>query len=210
MRQRRLSRQETRVQTRERLLEAAAGVFSQRGFHDASVDEIAEEAGFSKGAVYSNFASKEELFMALLDRHLEAELQSVASQFSQKGNPEKADTSVQSQSFAASLEENRTWNMLTIEFLIYAMRHPSVQEKLAARYRIARSELTAHLQKIYQARENLPPLPIEYIPWALLALGTGLALQAYLEPGALPRDLYSTLVKQLVEPTRGSEKTSTL
>jgi AcrR family transcriptional regulator len=199
MTRKRLSRQESRLQTRERLLEAAAEVFSRRGFHDASVEEVAEEAGFSKGAVYSNFASKEELFMALLDRHLEAELQSVASQFIQRESPGKAETAVQRRSFAAYLEEKRTWNVLTFEFLVYAMRHPAVQEQLAARYRIARSELTTLLQRMYQAEGDLPALPIEYIPWALLALGTGLALQAYLEPGALPADLYATIVKRLVD-----------
>ena len=209
MTRKRLSRQESRLQTRERLLEAAASVFSRRGFYVASVDEVAEEAGFSKGAVYSNFASKEELFMALLDRHLEAELQSVASQFIQRGSPGKAETAVQRRSFATYLEEKRTWNVLTFEFLVYAMRHPAVQERLAARYRIARSELTTLLQGMYQAEGDLPALPIEYIPWALLALGTGLALQAYLEPGALPADLYATIVKRLVDPTRASENTST-
>src|SRR5258706_6443215 len=61
----RLSRQQSRLQTRERLLEAATLVFSRRGFDAASVEEIAEEAGYSKGAVYSNFASKEELFLTL-------------------------------------------------------------------------------------------------------------------------------------------------
>jgi AcrR family transcriptional regulator len=209
MTRKRLSRQESRLQTRERLLDAAASVFSRRGFHVASVDEVAEEAGFSKGAVYSNFASKEELFMALLDRHLEAELQSVASQFIQRGSPGKAEAAVQRQSFAAYLEEKRTWNVLTFEFLVYAMRHPAVQQQLAARYRAARSELTNLLQGMYQARGVHPAFPVEYMPWALLALGTGLALQAYLEPGALPADLYTTLVERLIDPPRASENTST-
>jgi AcrR family transcriptional regulator len=56
------------------LLEVAGEVFSLHGFHDASVEEVAEEAGFSKGAVYYNFANKEELFLVLLNRYLSAEL----------------------------------------------------------------------------------------------------------------------------------------
>ena len=64
----RLSRKESQIQTRERLLEAGLRVFSRRGYYAASVDEIAAEAGFSKGAVYSNFESKEDLFLALIDK----------------------------------------------------------------------------------------------------------------------------------------------
>ncbi|HZD71914.1 MAG TPA: helix-turn-helix domain-containing protein, partial [Actinomycetes bacterium] len=47
---------------------AARRVFARRGYHDASVEEVAEEAGFSKGAVYSNFTSKEDLFVTLLEQ----------------------------------------------------------------------------------------------------------------------------------------------
>src|SRR5260221_4643509 len=109
----RLSRQQSRLQTQERLLEAATLVFSRHGFDAASVEEIAEEAGYSKGAVYSNFASKEELFLTLLDRHLEAELRSVTAQFAQKSNHESSVA--QDRSFPAHLQERRTWNVLTLD-----------------------------------------------------------------------------------------------
>ena len=64
----RLTRAEQRDVTRSRLLDAAEKVFVDRGFHAASVDEVAEEAGYSKGAVYSNFENKDELFLAVLER----------------------------------------------------------------------------------------------------------------------------------------------
>ncbi len=192
--QRRLSRQESRQQTRERLLEAATKVFSKRGFYEASLDEVAEEAGFSKGAVYSNFANKEGLFMALLDRHLKVELQNVTSQFTQEG---KEGESTLRRSFATHLEEQRTWNMLSIEFSLYAMRHPVVQQQLAERYRLGREALATTVRETQQAKQDISKLSPEYIAWALLALGNGLALQAYLEPGVMPTDLYSTLVEQL-------------
>lgn len=63
MPRRRLTREESQAQTRGRLLDAARTVFAGRGYHGASVEEIAEEAGYSKGAVYSNFESKEEIFL---------------------------------------------------------------------------------------------------------------------------------------------------
>ena len=199
MERKRLSRQESRLQTRERLLEAAAEVFSRRGFYDASVEEVAEEAGFSKGAVYSNFASKEELFLTLLDRHLAAELQKVAAQLTPKESQGEAGRVDPGRSFAAQLEENRTWNLLSTEFFLYALRHPSAQQQLAERYRVARQELTNRLREKYRAEGGIPAFPIEYLAWALLALGSGLALQAYLEPGVLPSDLYATIVKRLLD-----------
>ena len=77
-----LTRRERQEQTRELLLDAAAMVFARRGYHEASVEEIASEAGFSTGAVYSNFSGKEELFLALADREVEeriAEIRAVAT-----------------------------------------------------------------------------------------------------------------------------------
>jgi AcrR family transcriptional regulator len=204
MGRKRLSRQESRLQTRERLLEAAAKVFSRQGFHVASVEEVAEEAGFSKGAVYSNFASKEELFLTLLDRHLAAELHSVAAQVTPGGGYGEAKVAGPRQSFANQLEEKRTWNVLTLEFFLYALRHPSAQQQLAERYGDARKELTALLEERYQAEGGSPTFPVEYLSWALIALGSGLALQAYLEPGTLPSDLYATIVGRLLEAPRPS------
>src|SRR5437899_355118 len=65
----RLTRAARKEQTRSEILEAARAVFLRRGFHAASLDEIAEEAGYTKGAVYSSFESKDELFLGVLDRH---------------------------------------------------------------------------------------------------------------------------------------------
>ena len=67
-----MTRKERQEQTREQVIEAAARVFARRGYHRATVDEIASEAGFTIGALYSNFSGKEELFMAIADRQTEA------------------------------------------------------------------------------------------------------------------------------------------
>src|SRR5947208_14753248 len=73
----RLSRDERRRQTREELLEVAAGVFRELGYHRASVDLVAEAAGYTKGAVYSNFSGKDDLFLAVFDRETERRLRAV-------------------------------------------------------------------------------------------------------------------------------------
>src|SRR4030081_2422301 len=67
-------RSSRRAQTRTRLLEAAARVYARRGFEAATLDAVAEDAGFTKGAVYDHFGSKENLLFALLDEHLSAQI----------------------------------------------------------------------------------------------------------------------------------------
>src|SRR5271170_1403924 len=67
----RMTREQSRANTRERLLSAARSAFAQNGFHGASVDEIASAAGFSTGALYSNFDGKEDLFLVLMEREIE-------------------------------------------------------------------------------------------------------------------------------------------
>jgi len=194
---RRLTREESRQRTREHLLDAVADVFGRRGFHAASVEEVAEAAGFSKGAVYSNFASKDDLFLALLDRHLDQELHAVA----QRAAPDlpRADrAAAPAHRFPRHLEEGRTWNILAIEFWLYAMRDERARERLAARYRAARGALAARLRERDAGSEARPSLPDEHLAWVLLALGAGLALQSYLEPGTLPNDLYSATVSRLL------------
>ena len=72
----RLTRAESRQRTRDQLIDSAAKVFAERGYHAASIDEIAEDAGFSKGAVYANFPTKEQLFLAVMDRQQKLQQQS--------------------------------------------------------------------------------------------------------------------------------------
>jgi AcrR family transcriptional regulator len=200
MARKRLTRAQSQEQTRERLLDAAAEVFSQRGFQAASVEEVAETAGYSKGAVYSNFTSKEELFLALLDRHLERVLQVVAGLA--VSGPEGATVGhgndAPGASFARHLEETRTWNVLTMEFWLYAMRDERARQTLAERYRAGRAELATRLREMYAAQGSIPPMPVEYLAWALIALGTGLAVETYLDPPALPDELYQTVMRRLL------------
>src|ERR1700724_3041427 len=75
----RLTREQSKANTRERLLDAARSVFASSGFHGASVEEIASRAGFSTGALYSNFDGKEDLFLALMEREIEEHSREIAA-----------------------------------------------------------------------------------------------------------------------------------
>lgn len=220
----RLTREQSQQRTRELLLDAAAEIFARRGFHGASVEEVAEAAGYSKGAVYSNFASKEELFLAVLDRHLAKELDAMeyaaGLRHPDAGNAPTAsggDGEGRAQqdaptSFALQVERGRIWNVLAMEFWLYAMRDERARALLAERYRRARQMLAEQVRQRQGAGDDAPSLPAEYLAWTLIALGSGLALQAYLEPDssgeALPNDLYRSAVRRLLAmPVRSSEST---
>ncbi len=197
MHQRRLTREERKQQTRTSLLDAAAEVFSRRGFHAASVDEVAETAGFSKGAVYSNFASKEDLFLALLDRRLAHEVVAWDTISRHIGAPPEEPARNQP-SFATAIGEDRTWNLLVIEFFLYAMRDDRVRPKLAARFHDLRQVMREQLTPLFAAHGRTPTLPIPYLPWIIFALGAGLSIQGYLDPDALPADLYERALEHVL------------
>src|SRR5579872_2001924 len=128
-----LTPERRRRQTRDYLLQAAAKVFAERGFHGASLDEVAAVAGFTKGAVYSNFKNKEDLFLALLHAHYEQEMEGVRATLERTEGPVEEHLS----DFAALVggqfdDLGDDWAVLYQEFALYAMRNPVARAKLAA------------------------------------------------------------------------------
>src|SRR5271163_4144869 len=107
--------------TREALVASARDVFAQRGFHAASLEEIAEAAGFSRGAVYSNFENKEELFFAVLDRHVELQLAAFDAFLEDSGGPvAAADEDVARAWRRLTAGSDPQWLALSLEFRLYA------------------------------------------------------------------------------------------
>jgi AcrR family transcriptional regulator len=194
----RLSRAERRRQTRARLLDASGQVFARRGFHAATVDEIAEAAGYTKGAVYSNFANKDELFLALLDQRLAAQLQQVEALDAIESSEEllAAVPGRTEEEFAAA----RDFGVLMLEFSLYAMRNPAARAELAKRYRQLRGRLGELITRRYARHRTSPPMPPEHLAALALATDAGLFLQNAAEPGALPWELHADAMVQLLNP----------
>jgi AcrR family transcriptional regulator len=194
----RLTRAERRQQTRARLLDAAGQVFARRGFHAATVDEVADAAGYTKGAVYSNFANKDELFLALLDQRLAAQLQQVEALYAIESSEEllAAMPGWTEREFAAA----RDFGVLMVEFSLYALRNPAAQAELAQRYRQLRSRLAELIRRRYARHRSAPPMPPEHLAALVLATDAGLFLQYALEPGALPWELHAEAMIRLLEP----------
>jgi AcrR family transcriptional regulator len=147
--------------TREALVASARAVFARRGFHAASLEEIAEAAGFTRGAVYSNFQNKEELFFAVNDRHVELQLAAFHAFFEDAGGPAAAsDQDVARLWRQLTAGSDPEWAALSLEFRLYALRNVDVRERFLARSRAYREEVTAFLTEILKDfdRELLVPV----------------------------------------------------
>ena len=120
-----------RQQTREYLLQAAAQVFAERGFHGATLDEVAAAAGFTKGAVYSNFKNKDDLFLALIETFYHREMAALYEAVDRSEVPPEArldDFVGLIRQEVAQVPEN--WAALYLEFSLYAMRNPEARARL--------------------------------------------------------------------------------
>jgi AcrR family transcriptional regulator len=178
---RRTRRDEQRARTTGELLDAAAKVFAAHGYHAASVDMVAEAAGFTKGAVYSNFASKQELFLALLERHIDRALTVLEELLLTTAPNERTRVLAEP---ATTLEVlDREWFLLEAEFLLYAARNEEIRTRVKERQRRTHARVTALL------RRHLDDLgiPDEVLPAAdtarkLIATADGLTQAALADP----------------------------
>ncbi|WP_197283605.1 TetR/AcrR family transcriptional regulator [Mycobacterium sp. Marseille-P9652] len=171
----RLTRAEQREQTRRRLIEAAGRVFCRVGFEAAPIDVIAEEAGFSRGAFYSNFESKDDLFLELLCRHLDAELETLGRALDRITSAAELAPAIERR--YRVLGEDGSWCLLTTEFQLYTMRggaRAGEFGKIYESYRRRLGDLIAHHFDRLGIESALTPYEFGV---AQIALSHGLALQ---------------------------------
>lgn len=171
----RLSRIEQREETRRRLIEAAGAVFARMGFEAAPIDVIAEEAGFSRGAFYSNFASKDELFLTLLGKHLDAEIATLERAL---GRIERAEDMVPAiERRYRVLDKDSHWCLLSTEFQLYAMRGGRMADQFGSIYERYRTRLGQIIAEQCDRLGIKLRLPAYELGVAQIALSHGLALQ---------------------------------
>jgi AcrR family transcriptional regulator len=204
MKRKRKTQAERREETRELVLEAAARVFAERGFHATSLDAIAEEAGFSRGAVYYNFADKEELFLELLDRRCAERAQDLRAVFADTSEDDVAATSRQAQLAADHALDAMTgdpeWRALYLEFLAHAARDSAFRRRFSKRSQEMRGALEeVVVERTAPVRDALDMEP-EQLAVVVDALGTGLWAHHMLHgERAVPPDLFSKALALIVD-----------
>jgi AcrR family transcriptional regulator len=128
----RLTREESRERTRGLLLAAGRSVFARSGYGGASIDMIAETAGFSKGAFYSNFDSKEAIFLELLSDHMAAEL-AASRELAIEGRNVGAIIGNIAERYAIE-QADQEWCLLSVEFALHAARNPDIAARFTDLY----------------------------------------------------------------------------
>ena len=178
----RLSRAEQNDRNRALLLAAARQVFLARGYHAATLEQIADEAGFSKGAVYSRFDSKADMFLALLmDRIAERAAQNAAAagQLAQSGLPALLELAWRAE------RADPGWRLLVTEFRVHAARDPELNCRYAAAHETTVDGVASAVASVAGRNGHAPALPARQMAELLLAIETGLSLEQLANPGAV-------------------------
>ncbi|MFB9629198.1 TetR/AcrR family transcriptional regulator [Nonomuraea helvata] len=184
MTRRRRTREESRQETRTRLLASAAELFAERGVNGASIEQIAEHAGYSRGAFYGNFADKHELVVELLKQRTLRELEEVTA-LTRKQDP-YAGLREWHKDRAANL---LGWLSLRTELILYALRNPSFRPQLAERERIARDAHTGSIKATFAGLDVDPPADPAFLALIVHALEDGLLIQRMLFPDEISEEV---------------------
>ena len=169
----RLTRSESHAQTRERLLVAARQVFARHGFGGASVDMIAAEAGYSKGAIYSNFETKEAILFELLERYAEEQFADFRAimQLDPKATRDAVNL------WLDKMNADMDWDVVTMELQLHARRNP----EFAKRFYALEERLTSFYADIIAERfarvGRTPPLDPRSLSLVFRTLACGLNLK---------------------------------
>jgi AcrR family transcriptional regulator len=187
---RRLRRDERRELTRAQLLDAAERVFARDGLRGASIEAIAEEAGYSHGAIYSNFKGKEDLFLVLVEERIDARLAQVYEaaddEMSRGSEPLEA-----ARRFVSMLQHERDAVLLLVDFWNQAVRDPTAATKFAERHARMRTLIGRIVEGVAHDAGLELALPRDQVASALIALTNGFAIEQLADPDAAPDELFA-------------------
>jgi AcrR family transcriptional regulator len=191
-------------ETRRRLLNAAAKVFSKVGFEAARLEDIAKEAGHTRGAFYAHFSHKEDLFFALLEQKAYQHLRTIQAIVDE--HPDEKERIQKFREYYAKLAANPNWSMLMLEFKLFAARHPKLRDKLAARHRQIRNSFKSGgvnwLQLCNVTDDGQGEGSVSRI--ALEALLHGVTLESAYDPVMLPKEQAARMLGDIFDLLIGS------
>jgi AcrR family transcriptional regulator len=188
----------TRAQTRQRLLQAAGEVFAQRGYDRASLDDVAAAAGLTKGAVYSSFAGKDDLFYALMRERIDERLALVTEAVERQATVLDIARDAGS-GLAQLMSSQRDWHLLFIEFWARAVRDPELHAEFARERRSVRGLIAQFLEaRAVEAEINLPA-PAEQLAVAVLALSNGIAIEHLADPDTVDPSTFVVILGLLLD-----------
>lgn len=178
----RVTRAERQARTRQELIDAADRVFTERGFHGASLDLVSAEAGYTKGAVYSNFASKEDLFFAVYERRADRTLALVEGVFAEHASDPRQGAREVAEAMLARRDPG--WLAAFFEFWAHVLRHPELRARFAEVHRRVQQPLVEAGRRAMDAEQIDLQGVIRSEEWTLafVAMSNGIALEQLTDP----------------------------
>ncbi len=162
------------------MIQSAEKVFARDGFEAAKLEEIAADAGYTRGALYANFDDKEDLFCALLEKEISARIAALEREMEKARDPEAKLTAMREFFLTKTLD--RRWSLLSLEFKLFAVRHPEVKQRLAALNRRFVGPRVGLLDEVMKAMGRELPASTHATSVSLAALGNSLTLEHMLDP----------------------------
>jgi len=179
-----LSRRQERTEiTRARLIQSAEKAFARDGFEAAKLEEIAADAGYTRGAFYANFDSKEDLFFALLEREIGSRTAALEREMDRVDEPEAKLKAMRD--FFLTKTMDRRWCLLALEFKLFAVRHPEVRQRLAAMHRRFVGPRVSFLEEVMKNIGRELPVSAYATGVSMAALGNSLTLEHMLDPNMI-------------------------
>jgi AcrR family transcriptional regulator len=186
-----LTRKEKQAKTRSALLGSAAKLICRKGITEASVEDVAKDAGYTKGAFYANFKSKEELFLVMMDEKYAAEIEQLESTIRGTDSPAE-DARHAAEDFIRLAWSDPQWPKLYFEFTAYAARNPEFREEIATRDRAMRKRIAEVFRR--WAADFGAEAPFDYDDLAMMVfcMANGFLMGQLIEPD-LSEEVYGTM-----------------
>jgi AcrR family transcriptional regulator len=193
-----MTRAEQQQRTREEILAAADRLFVEHGFHATSVDQIAQAAGYTKGAVYSNFAAKEDVFFAVYERRMERAVVQLERTLAAADDPAGWIESVIADTSTRRGRDDR-WLSTFFEFWAHVIRRPGLRERFAAIHARLERPFVVALER--HADDHGAALAIDprQVHLAMTAMSLGLTLERLVRPEAVDGDLGTRMTRLVLD-----------
>lgn len=194
---RRRRRDERRRETRLLLLQAAAALFARHGYHGVSLDAVADQAGFSKGAVYAHFSSKQDLLANLLELYCERQHAQTRAIMAEPAPLDDRIRQISAWLFRPP-QEAQDWPLLFFELWLQAVRDPSLRARMQQLQQWSSQSVATMIDQETKARGLTLAVPANDLAQALLALGNGLMMQHLLTPSERTAETYRSTVHAML------------
>ena len=183
----------TREETRAKILDAALAVFGERGIAASSLNEVAAAAGLTKGAIYSSFASKDELVLAIMEEHARERMTHALEGFAGAPDAETALANVGTV-LVEAIRSDAVWHRLLAEYFALSYRDEDTRLALRERRREARAAVAAALRQIEQNLGAPLPMQADRFAVAFFAISNGIGIEAGIDPEGVPDDLLGEIL----------------